>query len=754
MINYIKGFWILLSILALFSNCQLSNSNDRNLNHSENDKARIVFIDSLINQMTLDEKIGQTVLFSANWDISGPKLDSNYVNHLKNGMVGGLFNIYTAQKTRELQKIAVEDTRLGIPLLIGYDVIHGYKTIFPIPLGEAASWDMELIEKASRISAEEASAAGINWTYAPMIDIARDPRWGRVSEGSGEDVFLTSQIAKAKVRGFQGDDLSNYNTLLACAKHFAAYGAAQAGRDYFTVDMSERELRTTYLPPFKAALGEGVATFMTAFNELNGVPASGNKFLLTDILRNEWGFEGFVVTDYTSMNEMIPHGFSKDEKQAGEQAINAGVDMDMQGGIYFEHLKDLILEGKVSEKRLNEATRAILDYKYRLGLFEDPYRYSNENREKVSMLKPEFLELSKNLAIKSMVLLKNNSNLLPLNKKQKIALIGPLAKDDYNIIGPWSAQGDRKGTAISVYEGFENLLGSKLSFSYAKGCEINSEDRSGFNQAVQIAKQAEVVVMVVGELSNMSGEAASRTNLDLPGIQKELIQEIKKTGKPLILVLMNGRPLTLEIENKLADAILEAWWPGTMGGAAIADIVFGHANPSGKLPITFPRNIGQIPLYYNIKNTGRPYEIDGKEQRFRSRYLDVDNSPLFPFGFGLSYTFFEYSELTLDKLEYDFEDEIKIRVKIKNTGKYAGEETVQLYIRDMVASATRPLKELKAFRKIYLEPNQSQNVTFNLKKDDLAFFTFDMSYKTEPGDFKIYVGTNSQEVLEAGFTLK
>lgn len=711
------------------------------------------FIDSLMTEMTLQEKIGQTVLFSAGWDITGPTLDENYTDYLQEGMLGGIFNIHSAKGSREFQRIAVEETRLGIPLLFGYDVIHGMKTIFPISLGESASWDMEMIERSSRVAAEEASASGLHWTFAPMVDIARDPRWGRVSEGAGEDVYLATQIAKARVRGFQGDDLSKYNTILACAKHYAAYGAAQAGRDYNTVDMSERELRSTYLPPFKAALDEGVATFMTAFNDLNGTPASGNKFLLRDILKEEWDFDGFVVTDYTSINEMIPHGYSKDEKQACEQAINAGVDMDMQGGIYLRELKGLVDQGKVSEKTVADATRRILIMKYKLGLFEDPYRYCDEQREKETIYKDVYLEDCQKMAAKSFVLLKNQNQILPLDKKTKIGLIGPLAKDDKHIIGSWAARGDRNGKAISVYEGMEELVGI-TNIKYSKGCEITGDDKSKFKEALEIAKQSDVVVMVLGELENMSGEAASRTNLDLPGVQKQLIAEIKKAGKPIVLVLMNGRPLTLEYENNVSDAILETWWPGTMGGAAIADALFGNTNPSGKLTITFPRNVGQIPIYYNHKNTGRPYEVDGDEQRFRSRYLDVPNTPLFPFGYGLSYTTFEYSDLTLNKNEFNFNEAIKVNVNVTNTGNYDGEEIVQLYIQDIVGSVTRPVKELKKFRKVNILKGETKTISFTLTSDDLAFYTQDMSFKAEEGDFKIFVGTNSEDVLKINFILK
>ncbi|MEB8330334.1 glycoside hydrolase family 3 C-terminal domain-containing protein [Flavobacteriaceae bacterium KMM 6897] len=709
-------------------------------------------VDSLLSIMTLEEKIGQTVLYSSGWTVTGPTLDKNYTDYLKKGMVGALFNAKSAKYTREMQKIAVENTRLGIPLLFGFDVIHGYKTIFPIPLGEAASWDLDIMEKTAGIAAAEAAASGLHWTYAPMVDIARDPRWGRISEGAGEDVFLGSAIAKARVKGFQGKDLADVNTVLACVKHYAAYGAALAGRDYHSVDMSERELRDTYLPPFIAATEAGVATFMTSFNEISGIPSSGNDFLLDDVLRGEWEFDGFVVTDYTSINEMVPHGFSKDEKHAGEQAINAGVDMDMQGGIFLNHLKPLVAEEKVSVERINEAARKILSMKYRLGLFEDPYRYSNEVREEETIYKAEYMAVAKEAATKSMVLLKNENRTLPLKKNAKIALVGPLAKDEAHILGSWAAEGDRQGKAISVYEGLENM-GILDNIQYAKGCEIDSDSKEGFQAALEAASQSDVVVMVLGESEHMSGEAASRTNIDLPGVQKELIAEIKKTGKPIILVLMNGRPLTLEYEAKTVDAILEAWQPGTMGGAAIVDNLFGIHNPSGKLPVTFPRNIGQIPIYYNMKNTGRPIDPNSPNQDYRSNYIDAPNTPLFPFGYGLSYTDFIYSKVTLNTTKIRFNESLKAFVTIKNNGAVAGEEIVQLYIRDLVGSVTRPVKELKGFKKIMLEPGQEQTVEFTITSKDLRFYNRQMDFTAEPGDFDLFIGTNSDTGNKTSFEL-
>ena len=747
-------FTIMFGLIGCTEKTTVAKSDLSSTSETKYDAKMESFLDSLTNIMTLDEKIGQLTLMSTDWEKTGPTINDNYKNLIKEGKVGNIFNAYTAKFTRELQKLAVENTRLGIPLLFGYDVIHGHRTIFPISLGESASWDLKAIENSARIAATEASAEGIHWTFAPMVDIARDARWGRASEGAGEDVYLGSEIAKARVRGFQGDDLFETNTILACAKHYAAYGAPIAGRDYNTVDMSDRELRTTYLPPFKATVDVGVATFMTAFNDVNGVPATGNKYLLTDILRDAWGFEGFVVTDYASINELIPHGVAKDKKEAAEIAINAGVDMDMQASAYLDNLKELIADGKVTEKQVTTSVKRILALKYKLGLFSDPYRYCDETREKELLMTPEHLEAARDMARKSSVLLKNSNQTLPISRDKKVALIGPLMNDKYNIIGSWTAAGDRYTKPVTVLEGFKDKISNPDNILFTQGCEINSESTADFQNAINIAKKADVVVMVMGESERMSGEAASRTNLDLPGNQKDLLKAIKKIGKPIVLVLMNGRPLTLEWENENMDAILETWFPGTMGGYAIADLIFGDANPSGKLTMTFPRNVGQIPIYYNVKNTGRPYEINGPEQRYRSRYLDVSNSPLYPFGYGLSYTSFEYSDFAIDKKTYAFKETINIRVTVTNTGDFKGEEIVQLYMRDLVASVTLPVKELKRFEKIMLKPNESKKVTFTLSSDDLAFYTKDMSFKAEAGEFKLFVGTNSDELLETTFKLK
>ena len=742
---------ILLPILGiiLFS-CSCQKKAKKNSSEENNEFSRQ--IDSLISVMTLEEKIGQTVLYTSTANVTGPVLDENYLKYLKKGNVGAIFNATGSAFTRKLQKIAVEETRLGIPLLFGYDVIHGYKTIFPIPLGESSSWDLELMEKTARIAAIEASVEGLHWTFAPMVDIARDPRWGRISEGVGEDTYLGSKIAKARVKGFQGNSLSDKNTILACAKHYAAYGAAQAGRDYHTVDISINTLRNTYLPPFKAALDAGVATFMASFNEINGVPATGNKFLLDDILKKEWGFNGFVVSDYTSINEMIPHGYAKNLKHAGELAMNSGIDMDMQGGVYLNYMKRSIKENKITIKRLNEAVKAVLQMKFKLGLFKDPYRYCNEALETQVILNDEHLKIAREAANKSMVLLKNDNQLLPLDKKKQIALIGPLANDEFNIIGNWVAQGDREGIAVSVKEGFES---KGYNFTYTKGCDVEGGDTYGFTKAIKIAKASDVVVMVMGETERMSGEAASRTNIKLLGSQQQLIKTIKNTGKPVVLVLMNGRPLDLSWENDQVDAILETWFPGTSGGYAITDVIFGDYNPSGKLTVTFPRNIGQIPLYYNMKNTGRPANAKNKNERYSSKYIDVDNSPLYPFGYGLSYTTFKYGEVIMDNNVLTPNSKINVKVDISNTGKYDGEEIVQLYIKDKVGSITRPIKELKGFEKIFLKKGEIKTVTFTISPEDLKFYNSNIGgFVNENGDYELFVAGSSNHKFTHKFSYR
>ena len=744
-----KKFQKTLIVLLTLCHClYLSANNSYNL-----DKDIYRKVDSIMSLMTLDEKIGQTIMYSGDWNKTGPYVTSDNMRFLKEGNLGSMLNVYTSKGTKELQKIAVEETRLGIPLLFGYDVIHGFKTIFPINLGIASSWDLKDIEEVARISAEEASASGVHWTFAPMIDIARDPRWGRISEGSGEDVYLTSEIAKSYVKGFQGDNLAHINTILACAKHFVGYGAAQAGRDYHTVNMGDNELRNVYMPPFKAAIDSGVETFMTAFNELNGVPATANKYIFKDILRDEWGFNGFVVTDYTAINELVNHGYAENEKHAAKLAINSGIDMDMMSGAYMRFLKELIIEGEIDETLVNEACRKILIAKFKLGLFDDPYSYSNEQREKETIYRSEFLESARKTASKSSVLLKNINKALPLNNKQTIALIGPLAKDKRNIIGSWAAAGDRNGKAISIFQGIKEYL-DESTIMFAKGCDINSNDYSGFNEAVNIAKKADKILMVLGEDYNMSGEAASRTNIKLPGIQTELIKTLRDElpKKEIILILMNGRPLDLTIEDNLVDAILEIWYPGTSGGLGVADILFGKYNPSAKLPITFPRNVGQVPIYYNVKNTGRPISNDNPTEDYKSNYIDSPNTPLYPFGHGLSYTTFEYSEIKLSNDKVKESEILKASSIITNTGEYDGHEVVQLYIHDKVASITRPVKELKGFKKIFLRKGESKTVTFEINSDDLKFYNSG-KLSLESGEFQIAISGTSDFEFNKIFNL-
>lgn len=704
-------------------------------------------VDSVLSMMTLEEKIGQMTLYTSDFDQTGPTVREGYKEDIRAGQVGAIFNAYGAEFNRELQEMAVEETRLGIPLLFGYDVIHGHKTIFPIPLGETASWDPELMQETGRIAALEASAQGLHWTFAPMVDVSRDPRWGRIAESGGEDAYLNSVVARAKVRGFQGTKLDSMNTILSTAKHFAAYGGAKAGRDYHTVDVSERTLREVYLPPFEAAVEEGAGSFMTAFNEIGGVPATASEYLFTDILRDEWGFDGFVVSDYTAINELMPHGVAADSAEAGELAVKAGVDMDMQGAIYHKHLPELVEQDVISEEEIDQAVRRILRYKFKLGLFDDPYKYSDEQREEDLVLNKEHLDLARQTARESMVLLKNDDETLPISKDiRSIGVIGPLADNQQELIGSWSAAGDYTD-AVTLLDGIEEVVSEQTQVHYAKGVDVNSNDKSGFQEAVQVANQSEAVVMALGEEALMSGEAASRSEIDLPGIQQDLIREILGTGKPVVLVLMNGRPLDLTWEDENVPAILETWFAGTQAGPAIADVLFGDYNPSGKLPVTFPRSVGQIPIHYNMKNTGRPIS----ENKYTSKYLDVPNSPLYPFGYGLSYTTFEYSDVQLDKTEFSGADSLQVSVEVSNTGDRAGEEVVQLYIRDMKASVTRPVKELINFEKIHLEAGQSSKVSFYLTEEDLAFYDIDMNWTTEPGVFKVLVGTNSQDVQPAEF---
>ena len=741
-----------ITLTLLFSFLIFSCSKNTSLNQSNDDI--YTKVDSLMSLMTIKEKIGQTIMFSGDWDVTGPVVSSNNMKLIRGGNLGAMLNVYSSKKTKELQKIAVEETRLGIPLLFGYDVIHGFRTIFPINLGHASSWDIEDIEKSARIAAEEASSEGLHWTFAPMLDIGRDPRWGRVSESAGEDVYLTNEIAKSYVKGFQGQDLAKHNTIMACAKHFVGYGASQAGRDYHTVNMGEDELRNVYLPPFKAAVDAGVESFMTAFNELNGVPATGNKFIFRDILRNEWGYDGFVVTDYTAINELVLHGFAVDEKHGAELAIKAGIDLDMMSGAYKSYLEELVNEGKIDVDLINDACRRILTAKYKLGLFENPYGYSDEERENKTIYKPEYLKAARESAAMSSVLLKNDDDALPLSKKETIALIGPLVKDKENIIGNWAAAGDRNGKAISIYDGIKSYL-NDANILYARGCDIENDDKSGFSEAISKAKKADKIVLVMGENYHMSGEAASRTNINIPGVQTELIKALRKEvpNKQIILILMNGRPLDLLEEDSLTDAILEIWFPGTSGGYGVADVLFGEYNPSAKLPITFPRNIGQVPIYYNVKNTGRPIPLDNPKEDYKSNYIDSPNTPLYPFGHGLSYTNFNYSDITLSSNKIGISDTLSVSVNIKNTGNYDGHEIVQLYIRDKVGSITRPVKELKGFKKIFLKEEEEKTVKFELSSNDFKFFN-GTDFVAEPGEFEIGIAGSSNFLFKHSFKLE
>ncbi len=703
-------------------------------------------VEALLDRMTLQEQVGQLSLFTSDWDVTGPTLREGYRDDVKAGRVGAIFNAHTADYNRELQRVSMEETRMKIPLIFGYDVIHGYRTIFPMPLAEAATWDTVAVERAAQIAAREASAAGLHWTFAPMVDIARDPRWGRVMEGSGEDVYLGSKMARARVRGFQGTDLSADSTILACAKHFAAYGAAQAGRDYNTVDISDRVLRETYLPPFRAAVDAGVGTFMTSFNEVDGVPASGNRYLLTDILRGEWGFDGFVVTDYTSINEMIPHGVVVDERGAAELALEAGVDMDMQGATFHEHLVALVGAGEVDRATVRQAAKNVLRAKMALGLFDDPYRYSDTARQRRYVLAPEYRAEARRTAARSMVLLKNDGATLPLARTRKVALVGPLVSSQHDMIGAWHADG-RGEEAISPEMGLRPVFAS-LDVRTAAGFGLDGRPtggaRAGFAEAIAAARAADVIVACVGEKADMSGEAASRTNIDLPGEQLALLRELKQLGKPLVTVVFTGRPLAMPEVDSLSDAVLLAWWPGTEAGNALADVLSGAVNPSARLPMTFPRSLGQVPLHYDQKNTGRPRD---EANKYSSKYLDQLNTPLYAFGYGLGYSTVDYGKMTASAKTFGDAAPLTVTVALTNTGKYAQRETVQLYVRDSVALRTRPVLELIDFRQVDLAPGQSTTVSFSVSAKQLTYLGPDGRTPTlEAGDMRFFVGPSSDRL--------
>lgn len=708
--------------------------------------------DELLARMTLAEKIGQTVLLTGYGATTGPVAEQNELEtHIRNGDCGSVFNVLGVRQVRALQEIAVRQTRLGIPLLFGFDVVHGYQTIFPICLGEAASWNPALIEQAARVGAVESAAAGLNWTFAPMVDIARDPRWGRISEGAGEDPWLGSVIARARVRGFQGADLAAPDTVLACVKHFAAYGAAQAGRDYHTVDVSERTLRETYLPPFQAALAAGAGSIMTAFNELDGIPATAHPFLLRRILREEWGFEGFVVSDYTSVNEMIEHGTAADLAEAAAQAMRAGLDLDMQGHAYRRHLAELVAAGRVSPDAIHAAARRVLLQKIRLGLLDDPFRYCDEAREQRVMLAPEHRRVAYQMAAESLVLLQNHRQVLPLAPGRRLAVLGPLAAARRDLLGSWCGAGDAT-RAESILETLRRRNGTN-GILHAPGCDVAGASRAGFPAAVAAAEQADAVVLVLGESWDMSGEARSRTRLDLPGVQADLLRAVQAVGKPTVVVLLAGRPLALAEELPFADAWLLAWFPGTEGGRAVADALFGVVEPGGRLPVTFPRHAGQVPIFYNHKNTGRPFDPANPRADYRSTYFDCANDPLFPFGYGLGYTRMAYSPVTLSADRLIPGGTLTASVTVTNTGERPGAEVVQLYLRQRPASVTRPVRELRNFRKIQLAPGEAQTVTFPLTADDLRFLRADMTWGTEPGGIEVFVGPNSRDAAGARFEL-
>ena len=711
-------------------------------------------IDSLLTLMTLEEKVGQLNLLTSDLDVTGASIRPQYRQDVIAGRVGSIFNAYGVDYVRKLQELAVKNTRLHIPLIFSYDVIHGHKTIFPMPLAMACSWDMERIEGAQRIAAIEAASMGLDWTFAPMVDIARDPRWGRVMEGAGEDTYLGCRIAEAQVRGFQGDGLGNPLAIMACAKHFAAYGAAQAGRDYSTVDISERVLREVYLPPFKAASDAGCATFMTSFNELDGVPATASKHLLDDILKKEWGFKGFVVTDYTAIMEEIFHGSVKDSMEAAKASILARNDMDMQSAIYAKFLPGLVKSGQVPVSFIDDAARRILRKKFELGLFDDPYRRLNADREKNNLLTPAHRQAARELAARSCVLLKNDNNTLPIKAGTKrIAVIGPLGDAAHDMIGAWSGGGEDKNS-IGLLAGLKAVMPG-TEFTYLKGCDMikpdMEKDNKDGNAAIQLAKSSDLVIMALGEPKEYSGEASSRSNIKLPGSQQELLAYVKTAGKPIVLVLFNGRPLDLSDIVSMPDAILEAWYPGTEAGNAVADLLSGAVSPSGKLTMTFPRSVGQVPIFYNQKNTGRPID---ENQKYTSKYLDIPNTPLYPFGFGLSYAKFTYSAPQLSKTAMGMGDSLTVRLTVTNTGSREAEEVVQLYVHDLVGSVTRPVKELKGFKKVRVAAGQTLPVEFTLHTRDLRFYAHDMQFKAEPGDFQVMTGPTSADVQTAGFTLR
>ncbi|MBF8148581.1 beta-glucosidase BglX [Winogradskyella sp. F6397] len=760
--NTTKNTIIFALSLIVFTNCKAQNTTIMNKNITIDQK-----VDSLLALMTIEEKVGQMNQYNGFWDVTGPAPEGGSAEqkyeHLRKGLVGSMLSVRGVKEVRAVQKIAVEETRLGIPLIIGFDVIHGYKTLSPIPLAEAASWDLEAIKTSASVAAAEASASGINWTFAPMVDIGRDPRWGRVMEGAGEDPFLGSKIAVARVQGFQGDDLAAPNTIAACAKHFAAYGFAEAGKEYNTVDIGTSTLHNIVLPPFKAAVDTGVRTLMNSFNELNGVPVTGSSYLQRDILKGKWNFKGFVLSDWASIFEMISWGHAKDKREAAKIAATAGSDMDMEGNVYVQELAQLVKDGVVEEAIIDDAVKRILRVKFELGLFEDPFRYCDEEREKETIGNPAHHEAVLDMAKKSIVLLKNENQLLPLKKEgQKIALMGDLADDKSSPLGSWRIASDDE-TGVSVLEGMQAYKGNTLTYvrgaevateqtTFLKEVPLNTTDTSGFAEAVRVAKTVDVVVMVLGEYGFQSGEGRSRTDLQLPGVQQELLEAVYKANPNIVLVLNNGRPLAITWADENIPSIVEAWQLGTQTGNAVAQVLYGDYNPSGKLPMTFPRNVGQVPIYYNYKNTGRP--IDKDDNVFWSHYSDVENTPLYPFGHGLSYTNFSYSDLEINGNTFALEDDVNVSVNVTNTGTIDGKEVVQLYIRDLVGSITRPVKELKGFELVEIKAGETKTINFTLNKETLGFYNNNGDFIIEPGDFKVFVGGSSITALETDFVLE
>ncbi len=710
---------------------------------------RDAFIDSLVSEMTLAEKIGQMSQATGSFEFTGPiTADSSTLELVRTGRLGSFLNVVGAKRTKEAQEMAVNGSRLGIPLIFGYDMIHGYATTFPIPLAEAASWDLDLIKESAKITAIEAAASGVHWNFAPMVDIARDPRWGRIMEGAGEDPWWGSKVAVARVEGYQGDDLSSTSTIAATAKHFAAYGAAEGGRDYNTTELSERTLREIYLPPFMAAAKAGAAAFMNGFNDLNGIPVSASQLLVRQILKKEWDYKGFVVSDWASVQEMTDHGYAASDKEAARLSLSAGCDMEMVSTTYESHLGELVTEDPTYLHMINDAVKRILGIKYDLGLFEDPYRYCDPALEASIVRHNDHFKHAREIARRSIVLLENRNQTLPLSLDlATIAVIGPLADDAVTPLGTWAAQG-KKEDVTTLLEGIKLAVGYETKILTTTGSDVNSSDKSGFKKARAMARQADVIIAVVGEEALMSGEALSRSDIGLPGVQLELLQMLKTTGKPVVAVLMNGRPIAEPWMYENCDAVLEAWHLGVQAGPAIADVLFGAYNPSGKLPVTIPRSVGQIPIYYNHKHTGRAFD---SADRYTSKYIDEQSGPQYPFGYGLSYTDFEYSNLVLDKTSLQEGESLTVEVRVRNSGAVSGEEVVQLYVRDMIGSVTRPVLELEGYQKINLDPNQSQTLHFSLSTQDLRFWDKDMNYSWEPGDFKVFVGSNSADLLEADF---